>query len=397
MAATAQRRKRTSGEGSVYFDETLNKWVAQVQTGHYANGRRKFKRSFHDLRKEAERAKRAMLNALDQGQKLDRQALNVAAYLDHWLAHVVQPSDLQPKTKEGYAYCVKLLKPLLPAVKLDKLTPEHVERLLTDLGERGGEHGGPLSARTVQYARVTLRRALGRAVKHGTLTRNVATLIDPPKSRRADVQPFTEAQACRLLDAVEGTRWEALYAVAVTLGLREGELLGLAWADVDLGRATVRVRQQLQHLKGQPPMLKVVKTRASRRTLDLPDDLVRRLRDHQDRQRFEREAASDAWRDYGLVFPSTVGTPMIPRNFVRHFKGLLVRAGLPERRPHDLRHTAACLMFARGLRAEEVKDVLGHSSIAITIDTYRHWLPQTGQRAAAAMNDFLTRRGEGVG
>ncbi len=97
------------------------------------------------------------------------------------------------------------------------------------------------------------------------------------------------------------------------------------------------------------------------------------------------------------MFPSVVGTPMTPRNLARRFQELLRRAGLPARRFHDLRHTAACLMFARGLRAEEVKDVLGHSSIAITIDTYRHCLPQTGQRAAAAMNDFLTGRGERAG
>ena len=181
--------KRANNEGSVY-QRAVGKWVAQLIIGQYSNGRPRFKRFVCKREREAVEKLRAAKNDLDSGRRLDEKALTVAAYLDHWLNFVVQPSDLQPKTKEGYAYCVNLLKPLLRTVRLDKLTPEHVEELLTELGARGGENGRPLSARTVQYARATLRRALGRAVKHGRVTRNVATLIDPPKSHRPDVQPF---------------------------------------------------------------------------------------------------------------------------------------------------------------------------------------------------------------
>lgn len=224
------------------------------------------------------------------------------------------------------------------------------------------------------------------------MTRNVATLIDPPQSRRPDVQPFSKEQAGKILDAVAGGRWEALYAVALTLGLRVGDLLGLRWQDVDLKSGNLQVRQQLQHLNGEKPMPKPLKTRASRRALDLPDDLVKRLRAHQDRQRVEQHMVGETWQDSGLVFPATLGTPMFSRNLTRQYKHMLEGAGLPERRIHDLLHTAACLTFARGLTAPDVKQVLGHSSIANTVDTYRHWLPESNQRAGAAMNDFLTRR-----
>ena len=209
-------------------------------------------------------------------------------------------------------------------------------------------------------------------MKNGPVTRNVAALSDPPKAGRPEALPFIEDEASQLLDAVEGTRREALYAVALALGLRVGELLGLRWADVDLKRGKLHVRQQLQHLNGQQPALKPLKTKASRRNLDLPAGLADRLRAHHDRQRIEQHAAGETWQDHRLVFPSTVGTPMILRNLTQHNIKLIARAGLPERRIHDLRHTPACPMFARGLRAAEVKDMLGHSSITITLDTYRY-------------------------
>ncbi|HEX5506178.1 MAG TPA: site-specific integrase [Thermomicrobiales bacterium] len=178
-----------------------------------------------------------------------------------------------------------------------------------------------------------------------------------------------------------GDRLEALYAVALTLGLR--------WEALDLERGVLHVRRQLQHMKRERPTLKGLKTRASRRDLDLPPRLVAHLRAHRERQRRVRERKGDAWRDQGLVFPSTVGTPMTPRILARQYQRLLRRAGLPARRFHDLRHTAASLMFARGLEATAVQRVLGHSSIAITNDTYIHLMPATKRRTAEVMDDVL--------
>jgi len=280
-------------------------------------------------------------------------------------------------------------------VPLDKLTPQHVQKLLNELLERGGEAGTGLSPRTVQYARATLRRVLGQALKWGLVTRNVATLVEPPKSRRAEVQPFTEEEARALLAAARGDRLEALYAVALTLGLRQGELLGLRWEDVDLDRGVLRVRQQLQQLNVGAPTVKGLKTRSSRRDLDLPARLALHLRAHRARQRRERDRKGDVWREHGLVFPSAVGTPLGPRNLARRFQALLRRAGLPARRFHDLRHSAASLMFARGLEATLVQRVLGHSSIVVTNDTYLHLMPQAKRRTAEVMDDVLRAPEEG--
>ncbi len=381
MAENKRRRgRRSNGEGSVYERGDRGKWVAQVPVGINPNGSYKFKRYTCDTQAEAKAKLRAAQDALDRGADLGTKAQTLGAYLDSWLADVVR-RDAEPKTYEGYAYNVGLIKPVLGTVPLDKLTPQHVQKMLNDLRERGGEGGRGLSPRTVQFTRTTLRRALGQALKWGLVTRNVATLVEPPKSRRAEVQPFTEEEALRLLDAVTGDRLAALYAAAIALGLRQGELLGLMWEDIDFDSGVLHVRRQLQHLKREKPTFKGLKTRWSRRDLDLPRRLLEQLRAHRERQNLERE--------HGLVFPSTIGTPITPRNLARHHKQLLRRAGLPDRRFHDLRHTAASLMFARELEATTVQRVLGHSSITITNDIYIHLMPKAKKRTAEIMDDFL--------
>jgi integrase len=384
-----RRARRANGEGSVYRRGDRGTWVAQVPVGLNADGSYRFKRYTCATQAAAMAKLRAAQEALDRGADLGAKSQTLGAFLDAWLADVVR-RDAEPKTYEGYAYTVGLIKPSLGRVPLDKLTPQHVQKLLNELLEQGGEGGKGLSPRTVQYARATLRRALGQALKWGLVTRNVATLVEPPKSRRAEVQPFSEEEARALLAAARGDRLEALYAVALTLGLRQGELLGLRWEDLDLDRGVLRVRQQLQHMKREQPVLKGLKTRSSRRDMELPARLALYLRAHWARQRREREGKGDAWREHGLVFPSAVGTPMTPRNLVRRFQDLLGRAGLPARRFHDLRHTAASLMFERGLEATTVQRVLGHSSIAVTNDTYLHLMPQAKRRSAEVMDDVLS-------
>jgi integrase len=186
---------------------------------------------------------------------------------------------------------------------------------------------------------------------------------------------------------VKGNRLEALYSVALALGLRRGEALGLRWEDVDLEAGTLRVQVALQRRKDSKTLVEP-KTEQSRRTLPLPSVLVVALKAHRTRQLEERLAAGPKWRDHGLVFPSTVGTPMEPRNLTRQFKAVLQRAGLPDIRFHDLRHTAASLLVAQGVHPRVVMEILGHSQISLTMNTYTHVLPEA-QREATALMDVL--------
>ena len=243
--------------------------------------------------------------------------------------------------------------------------------------------GGGLSPRTVQYARAVLRKALNQALRWGLVPRNVATLVDPPRSKRHEIVFFAPDQANAFLDTARGDRLEALYRVALSLGLRQGEALGLRWEDVDLERGVLRVRVALQRIDGVPQLVEP-KTPRSHRTIALPRPLAAHLRAHRTRQITER-LACPRWQDWDLVFPSSVGTPLSPQNLTKRYKALLRDAGLPAMRFHDLRHSCASLLLAQGVPARVVMETLGHSQIGLTLNTYAHVMPELQRQAAEAM------------
>jgi integrase len=252
-----------------------------------------------------------------------------------------------------------------------------------------------LSGRTVGYIHVTLYSALKAAVLDGLIPRNPASAVKPPRMDKQEMTPLSPAQARVLLVTARemDDRWSALYVLAVTTGLRQGELLGLRWEEVDLASATLRVRHTLQppgFPKGTPARLTPPKTRRSLRGVHLPHSAVAALLRHRKLQDAERATSNGSWRDRSLVFPNTLGTPMDYTNLMpRHFKPLLRRAGLPNIRFHDLRHTCATLLFTRGVHPKIVSEMLGHSSVSITLDIYSHVIPGLGDAAALAMEEAL--------
>jgi integrase len=208
-------------------------------------------------------------------------------------------------------------------------------------------------------------------------------------SRR--MRPLSESEARTFLDAVReaGDRFEALYVLAITTGLRRGELLGLRWDDADLDRGTLRVGRALvreggRHIVGE------TKTKRGRRRVNLTPRTVAALKAHRKGQLEQRVKVGSLYEDHGLIFASEKGTPLSPENLVkRSFKPLLKRAGLPEIRFHDLRHTCATLLLGRGVHPKIVQELLGHATIAMTLDTYSHYLPSMGDQASGAMGDAL--------
>ena len=293
---------------------------------------------------------------------------------------------MRPKTHASHAQIVRLhLTPALGRHQLAKLAPEHVQAMMNDKLAEG------LSPRTVQYARAVLRQALNQALRWGMVARNVATLVEPPKMKRHEIAFLTPDRARAFLEAVRGDRLEALYGVAVALGLPQGEALGLRWRDVDFHAGTLSVRVALRIAGG----LRLVepKSAESRRTVVMPASVAVVLRAHRDRQAFEQAAAGPRWVDSGLVFTTPKGTPIDARNVVRHFKTVLAAAGLPDMRWHHLRHTCASLLLAQGVPARTVMEVLGHSQMSLTMNTYAHVMPEMKRDAAAAMDRLLTANG----
>jgi integrase len=215
--------------------------------------------------------------------------------------------------------------------------------------------------------------------------RNVCDAVDVPQVRREEMHPLTPEQARRFLEAARVERLEALYVVAVHAGLRPGELLALGWEDVNLDRGVLHVRRALSDGEFATP-----KTKRSRRRIDLSAGSIAALKRHRMCQLKERMVRAGLWRDHGLVFPSSVGTPLSHRNVVRSFKAVLRRAGLPAViRLYDLRDTCATLLLCRNVHPKYVQELLGHASIAQTLDTYSHVLPGMDGGIGDAIEEVL--------
>jgi integrase len=330
----------------------------------YIDGKRKS--IFAKSRREVEKKRHEALAAIERGEHPIPQQVTLASYLLFWLKEFVQPK-LRTKTYDSYRYLVERhIIAALGNVKLARLTPEDVQRFLNKQLERG------LSRTTVSYQRSILRKALNDAMRFGYVHRNVVTLTDSPGTDRKEQRWLEPSEAKRFVSAAQDHRLEALWVIAVTTGLRKGEVLGLRWDDIDLDRRQLRVNQQLQRVNGRLEVLPL-KTERSRRTIPLTDLAMEALRKHRARQSEDKLQAGQHWKNSGLVFVTEIGGPLEPRNVNRAFKMILKKADLPlDVRFHDLRHSAASHLVGKGVDMRTVADILGHSQITLTLDTYSH-------------------------
>ncbi len=319
-----------------------------------------------------------------RGIVFDAKNQTVGEYLERWLRDSVRGS-VKPVTFESYERLIrKHGLPRLGRLKLERLSPAHLQALYRSTLDDG------LSPRTVRYLHAVLHRALKQAVRWNLVVRNPAEAVDPPRSQGKEMCPLSAEEARKLLEVAREDRLEALYVLAVNCGLRQGELLALRWGDVDLEAGTLAVRRTLTVTKDGPSFT-TPKTAKSRRTVMLSTGPVEALKRHSARQADEMMAAKGLYVDQGLVFASEVGTPLNRHNLTnRSFKPLLKRAGLPEVRFHDLRHTCATLLLSKDVHPKFVQELLGHATVAITLDTYSHVLPGMGDRASRAMEDLLS-------
>lgn len=371
-------KRRGHGEGSIYQRKD-GRWCASIYLG-MVNGKRKHKTIYGKTRKEVAEKLKTALHDQQQGINIAPARMTVAQFLETWLEQIVKVSN-RPRTYESYRNTVnKYLIPHLGNHQLTKLTPAHVQTMLNTL------HAAGLS-RTVPYARAVLVIALNIAVKWEYVLRNVATLVDAPTVTRREIQPLTKEQARAILEAVKGHRLEVVYLVALSLGLRRGEVLGLRWQDVNLEESTIHISGALQRQNGRLER-SATKTKGSNRVLLLPAVLRRALQAHFQRQEIERKQAD--WQEHDYVFPSTIGTPLDPRSLNRHFTSVLKQIGLPTTtRLHDLRHSAATLMLLQGVPLKVISQILGHAHLSITADIYTHVLHDLEQDAADRMDKLF--------
>jgi integrase len=384
----ARTKRRGQGDGSI-FKRGDRRWCAIVDLG-WENGKRRRKYFYGKTRSEAADAVHKAIHAKSQGLPIAIERQKLGQFLENWLEQSVRPR-VRPRTYESWLLIVRRhIIPTLGVIPLQKVSPQHIRSLLNKKLEDG------LSAQTVRHIRTVLRRALGEAVKFEQVVRNAAALVDGPRIPHHEIHPLTPEEARVFLESARGERLEALYSVALAVGLRRGEALGLRWNDIDLDGRTLTVSQTVQRTNGKLQFLEP-KTQRSRRTISIPYTVVSALRGHRRRQLEERLAAGPRWQDFGLVFTTRLGTPLEPRNVHRDFKRILARAGVPNQRFHDLRHAAASLLLAQGVSPRVVMELLGHSRIGITMDTYSHVVPSLMREAADKMDQILSGEGPSTG
>jgi integrase len=379
---SSKKRKRGQGEGTIYKRKD-GRWAAVINLG-YQNGKLRRKSFYGKTRGEVREKLTTALNDAQKGIPISTDRQTVGHFLDHWLKECAKQAT-RPRTYEDYSTVVQRhITPALGRIPIVKLTPQHVQRFLNERQESG------LSGRSVQRIRAVLRNALNQALKWGLIVRNAAALTEPPHIEKHEIQPITPEQARRFLHAIAGDRLEALFTVALALGLRRGEALGLRWQDIDFEKCILRVNYSLQRFGGKLHLAEL-KTKNSRRVLHMPEVLVLKLQEHRKRQLHER-LASSCWEENDLVFASSIGTPSEPRNVNRHFDQLLKRAGLSHFRLHDLRHYCASLLLMQGVQLKVVSEILGHTQISTTADIYTHVLPEIKKEALDLMGRMLTAK-----
>ena len=379
--------KKGNGEGSIYEHKKNGKKVGYrgAYTVHTASGP---KRRYVQGKTRAEvnqKLTKAMVDR-DGGLVFDAGSLTVGEYLKRWLKDSIR-GTVRTSTYEVHRYMIEPhIVPALGRVKLKNLNPVHVRGFYREKLDSG------LSAATVRKMHSVLRKALKQTVLDGLVPRNVCEAVKPPKVERKEITPLDREQAKALLDTANevGDRLEALYVLAVHTGMREGELLGLKWEDVDLERGVLRLKRALVR-EGGKTTLGDLKTAKSRRSVRLTRAAVEALRSHLERQIEEMERTGSLYQPGGLVFATESGTLLNPSNLRnRSFKPLLKRANLPDICFHDLRHTCATLLLSQGTHPKLVQELLGHATIAMTLDTYSHFLPSMGDQTVKAMEAALS-------
>ncbi len=352
-------RRRGRGEGSIYRRKD-GSWVAQYTAGD------KRRYIYGKTRKDVAAGLSKAIAERDSGIVYDSENLKVAGYLDRWLDSI--KDTLRERTWRRHEEITRIhLKPTLGNIKLDRLSALQVQSLYRTKLNSG------LSPRTVQIIHATLHKALKQAVRWSLVPRNVCEVVVPPRVPKSEIRPLDARQAKKLLDKAWDTQpyYYPLYVLAVTTGMRSGEILGLQWQDVDLDAGTVQVRRTVFNGVVSTP-----KTSRSNRGIKLPEIAVEAIRRHPRRS---------AW-----VFSSKNGNSLSVHNLHnRSWKPLLRDARLPDIRFHDLRHTCATLLLSKGVHPKLVQELLGHSSIEITLDTYSHVLPSMSDGVATAMDDLL--------
>jgi len=403
------RKKRADGTrapnmSSTIYQDKDGKWHGRVTVGVRDDGKTDRRHVRGKNEAEVTRKVRDLEKARESGRTARTgQAWTLAQWLQHWLDHIAAPA-VRENTLSGYRAAVtKHLVPGVGAHRLVRLQPEHLEKLYAKMIARGS------APATAHQAHRTVRTALNEAVRRGYLATNPAQIVKAPRLPHGEIEPYTVDEVKKLIAEAENGRNGVRWVIALALGLRQGEALGLKWPDVNLERGTLTVRRALQRprwrhgcggtcgrkMGGHCP--ERVSTRATtaetkswsgRRVIGLPDQLAQLLKDHQKRQDEERDIAANLWQEGGWVFTTPTGGPLNPRTDYTEWKRLLKRAGIRDGRLHDARHTAATVLLLLGVPSRAVVGIMGWSDGSMAM-RYQHLTAEIHKDIAKRVGGLL--------
>ncbi len=345
-------------------------------------------------RRDAQKELTRLLRDIDTGEYSDPANLTLGAYLEKWLSDYARPT-VSEKTYERYAEIIHNdIIPNLGHLLLGKIRPLDIQHYYSGALVSGRKDGkGGLSPRTVLHYHRILREALQQAVKWQLIGRNPSDSVEPPRPRHMEMKVLDNTQVITLLESTKGHRFYLPVLLAVCTGLRRGEILALKWSDIDFGKSALMVKRSLQETK-TGIAFKDTKTARSRRTVSLSQLELDALMLEKKKQDELKEILGAVYQNNELVCAQDDGRPIIPRCLTAAFEHLLVKAGLPKIRFHDLRHTHATILLSQNVHPKVVSERLGHSTVGITLDTYSHVLPNMQEEAARKFHDALQAASE---
>jgi integrase len=379
-------KKRGNSEGSIY-KMSDGRWRGAVTVGYRANvngGVTQQRKVFSgSTRAEVAGQVAKALRQQQQGENITPDRITVAGLMKRWLADVVKPS-CSFKTFSTYTdISEKHIVPAFGSMLLTKISTPQIQRFLND------KHTAGLSPKTVKHIRDCFRAALNVAVNDWDLIpKNPASKARPPDQLHRPMRVFDPDQARAFLCLISDHRLEALFSLALCLGPRQGEVLGIRWSDLDLDSGVLTIDGALKRIDGKLVKGKT-KRECSNRTIQLPVVTITALREHQARQAQERIWAGTRWKETGYTFTTRIGTPIERRNLLRDWYRLIAGSDLPRIHFHDLRHSAATLLFAQGVHPRTVMEILGHKDLNTTMRIYGHVVDRMKQEAAAKMDELF--------
>ncbi len=377
-------KKRGNNEGNINLRKD-GRWEARVTIG-YRNGKQLRKCIYGATREEVAKRMTTALAEVQKGNALPDEKITLKAFVETWLEGTAKPR-LRQSTFNRYETLMRLhVFPTLGRIPVGRFSPVQAQKHWSDLAKAG------LRARTIIQIRAILRTALNQAVRHGLASKNAASLSDAPKPESFKPAFLNPKEAEALLKAFEGHRIEPLITLALTTGMRIGEILGLTWSDIDLDGKHLTIKRQQQRV-GKELIICDPKTERSARSIPLTDLAIDALKRHQVWQvGWLREGIESGRVLSGRVFTNETGAPLENATVLRQFQRITKDAKFPHMRLHDLRHSCATLLLSKGIHARVVMEILGHSTIAMTMNVYSHVVPEIAREAATAMDAVFAQK-----